>query len=480
MYYLIQRPIAMLGAGVLGLAVLSLLGAHLVEPAYVRTWQAQGYPATLEELNEFYAPVPEEENAALLYMEASARVRELPLVGGGPWGGGGLQGGFGGTAGEEMEDWERPHEPLPFVGQGRIPDDLADFPEELRARLREYLALNAESLALVHQAVDLPGVRFPIDLREGSEVHLKHLAPTRHLSRVVSLEVLGNALEEDSAAATRSLLTHLRLGEALAPEPLLISQLVRVAMSGIAWGVLELGLNHVAFEAAELEALQAALQRRGDPVADMERAMVAERVLPISREGWYLFEQDARGYAARAELGDLRFWATGLARRFGMGYAIERSALLQGYRGLSAAAAEFQDYEAWEKPLDGLPPGEWQEVGTLAQLLIPAQTRIWAASLRAEAQMRLAETAVAIERYRLAEGRIPETLEALTPTYLEAVPRDPFGPDTLQYRREGQDYLLYSFGDNRQDGGGVERWQDAEAWDVVFRVGIPAPEREVE
>ena len=66
----------------------------------------------------------------------------------------------------------------------------------------------------------------------------------------------------------------------------------------------------------------------------------------------------------------------------------------------------------------------------------------------------------ALERYKLASGRYPETLDALVPQFIGKLPHDIIGGKPLHYRRTGDGkFVLYSIGWNEKDDGGV----------VVFR-----------
>jgi hypothetical protein len=64
--------------------------------------------------------------------------------------------------------------------------------------------------------------------------------------------------------------------------------------------------------------------------------------------------------------------------------------------------------------------------------------------------------ACGLERYRLAHGQYPETLEALVPQFAEKLPHDIIGGQPLMYHRtaEGR-FVLYSVGWNGKDDGGV-------------------------
>jgi hypothetical protein len=64
--------------------------------------------------------------------------------------------------------------------------------------------------------------------------------------------------------------------------------------------------------------------------------------------------------------------------------------------------------------------------------------------------------ACGLERYRLAHGQYPETLEALVPQFAAKLPHDIIGGQPLKYHRtaDGQ-FVLYSVGWNEKDDGGV-------------------------
>lgn len=74
----------------------------------------------------------------------------------------------------------------------------------------------------------------------------------------------------------------------------------------------------------------------------------------------------------------------------------------------------------------------------------------------AQGSVDLARTAIALERYRLARGAVPESLDALTPQCIAKVPHDAISGQALKYRRESDGlFLLYSVGWNETDDGGV-------------------------
>ena len=74
---------------------------------------------------------------------------------------------------------------------------------------------------------------------------------------------------------------------------------------------------------------------------------------------------------------------------------------------------------------------------------------------RAQASVDLARVAIALERFRRANGSFPSSLDVLAPDFLQKVPHDIVTGEPLHYRQtnDGQ-FLLYSVGWDVKDNGG--------------------------
>jgi len=73
----------------------------------------------------------------------------------------------------------------------------------------------------------------------------------------------------------------------------------------------------------------------------------------------------------------------------------------------------------------------------------------------AEAYRRLTLVALAVYEYRQQHGDLPETLEALCPDYLEALPSDPMTDGSLGFVRQGDAPRIYSAGLDGVDNNGA-------------------------
>jgi hypothetical protein len=90
-----------------------------------------------------------------------------------------------------------------------------------------------------------------------------------------------------------------------------------------------------------------------------------------------------------------------------------------------------------------------------ARLLLPALNKVVIKYAFAQVTVDEAALACALERYHLANGQYPETLDALEPKFIKSVPKDAVSGEALKYHRtDDGNFLLYSVGWNGTDDGG--------------------------
>jgi hypothetical protein len=84
-------------------------------------------------------------------------------------------------------------------------------------------------------------------------------------------------------------------------------------------------------------------------------------------------------------------------------------------------------------------------------------TKTWQTTAHNQTLVTEAQIVCALERYHLAHDEYPETLDTLTPQFIEKIPYDIIGGQPLHYRRTNDgNFLLYSIGWNETDDGGQE------------------------
>ena len=93
--------------------------------------------------------------------------------------------------------------------------------------------------------------------------------------------------------------------------------------------------------------------------------------------------------------------------------------------------------------------------------------------------LRSLAAACAVERYRMAHGRLPATLEDLVPAFLLSVPTDPLTGKPLCYKpSESSSYLIYGTGWDQTDNAGSSvsaltglssRFENQADWGVLVK-----------
>lgn len=143
------------------------------------------------------------------------------------------------------------------------------------------------------------------------------------------------------------------------------------------------------------------------------------------------------------------------------------------------------------KPFDEQWPEIQAEIKRLAheplyvRLLATAIDHCYRAQREAITMLRCMRTGVALERYRRDQGRWPDQLAELVPTYLPLVPLDTMDRLPLKYRRTASGVIVYSIGPDEVDNSGtLKRWspnlagsdRGIELFDPAQRRAAPPPE----
>jgi hypothetical protein len=99
--------------------------------------------------------------------------------------------------------------------------------------------------------------------------------------------------------------------------------------------------------------------------------------------------------------------------------------------------------------------GRFSPFKFLSAIAIPAYQEATQVLAYNQALANEAQIVCALERYHLAHGEYPATLDTLAPQFIEKIPHDIIGGQPLRYRRtEDGKFLLYSVGWNETDDAG--------------------------
>jgi len=401
--------------------------------------RAAGYPVTCTELDQWYKIPPNVENAAYTFMDAFSCYKK----------------------------WDKEKaEPLPLVGRAKLPARTEPLAEETKALIVQYVVDNNEALKLLHASAAIEHCRYPIDLNAGFETLLPNLSEIRIGVFLLNLEAVLHAENRDSKSAIRSVKSCFGISRSLAKEPVRISQLVRSACLSRAATIIEYCINRIKFTNEQLLELIESV-RSSERISGMFYAFIGERCNGIS-----FFK--APGSVDPDLIGGVPFRPVlALYKAIGMTDSdaiiyldlmdeyikIYQLPLHQRQKAAEVVDAKFQSTSKFH---------------VLLYVIMPALSRTTIIDTRNTAQLLTTRIGLAIERYRLAAGKLPDELAELVPAYLDAVPMDPFDGNELRYKKLGVGFVVYSIGEDLIDDGGKERptgkKEKGESWDVTFIV----------
>jgi len=390
-----------------------------------------GEPTSASELNQFFALPNRNQDATQLWLDGLALIensafnddsQELPIIGPGP--------------------------DIPLPGQPWAQLEASE----------EFLDKYGEAMAKFHQAADIGGrARYEIDFEKGFSGLLPMVNHQRTIARLLALEANVRAHRGDAHGAAQSVQALFAATRAQEAEPLLMSQLVRVAIDGMAVDQTQRLISSVNLADDDLVMLQNEL-RSIRFQAGQTRALIGERAMGIE-----IFRNPSKhgsNVRFRIFIGDtdLAFYLQ-TTRRW---IAASREPFPAALDAAQKIKREFQSET--QSPIN-------QAHFALTAQLLPAFSASMQATARGDAGNLAMDAAIAVQRFRKANGKLPQSLDELVPDYLPSVPLDPFDGQPLRYViDEAGAFRVYSLGRNRTDEGGV---LDDVRLDEVFSIKQP-------
>ena len=283
------------------------------------------------------------------------------------------------------------------------------------------------------------------------------LAELKRCTQVLQLRAVAELADGQSAKALEDVKLLLYLNNSLRSSPFLISHLVRIAIVAIGLHPIWEGLAEHKWSDEQLVALDAELAKM-DFLADYEFAMRGERAFAIES-----FENQRRTREIISPGPNT------------VDYITNKLTLLPSAFFYQNELAFARMHQQWILPLvdtnsrivspdklqlanDAVRAGmkHYSPYKVQALMLFPAISSAVRKFTAVQATIDLARVACALERYRLAHGEYPETLDALSPRFIAQVPHDIMNGQPLHYRlANGDSFILYSVGWNEKDDGGT-------------------------
>lgn len=301
------------------------------------------------------------------------------------------------------------------------------------------VAKNQAVLVRLRQA---SGKACVVPMRSRSDVSVFDLDYTRDLARLLSGEADVKAAEGDFAGAFSASLDILQMGQDFSQNGGLIQELLVQAIQAIA---------HVSM-LANIEKLPAA---DCDRVANRLQGLLKARIpyIQFLKEDCYSSLEtlaNRRGDESESQLNlsstgqEAPGWEKYVGRIYWHAQRDRNLHELEDYS--KALIAEEQKPYAARKPVPA-------PTSAFASILAPEAARSHPMFDVMDVRNRLFLIVLKIRSYRLKQGHLPATLDALG--IESSLLMDPFSEHLLVYKPQGADYLLYSVGMDLKDNGGI-------------------------
>lgn len=360
------------------------------------TLRAAGCPTSMAELDERNKLPETAQNAADLYQRAFAAFVTLA----------------------ERTD-------IPLFARDALPERGAPLPDEMATAISQYLVTNRECLSLLREAGDVADCWYERDLEE----LMPNPRGLRSCAFLLRLNAIFQAYRGDADVALLSIRDGMRLADSLRRAPVLVTHLVRMNLHAVAIEAFERTLSATSYTDRQLKDTDELLATI-DHSLDLGEALVGERAFLIETHRTLPPDDSSLShkllirlpYVQRMGLIDCLDYiddSIEASRLPGPQRLAKFQEMAKGVDRLSLTHMTIKDVAKWTTPLI-------------------------ATDLRFRTRLSWARTALAVERYRLATGNVPDRQEQLVPRHMENVPTAPFDGRPICYRRTDRGYILYS------------------------------------
>jgi hypothetical protein len=281
------------------------------------------------------------------------------------------------------------------------------------------------------------------DKPDAQSALMAHFTLSKWLFRFLSLHAQAELVLGRTDQALNDILVMFRVDDGLKDEPLLISQLVRMANVATLLQPIGEGLAEQRWADGQLRVLQERLQKT-DLIASSVLGLYGERDICSNRRSHSMGYMVPPGWDRLEQINLCRGFQEAVFSRINL-----------AAREVNPSVNHSIDL-AFQKSRAGPGFGALLHHNLVAAMTLPVFSRVPQKAALAQSEVDMGALACALERYRLAQGQYPEDLNALVPRFVALLPHDIINGQPLKYRRtdHGQ-FILYSVGWNEKDDGGV-------------------------
>jgi hypothetical protein len=340
---------------------------------------------------------------------------------------------------------------------GEFPEDPNEWTVAQWEKLESFLADRQDLLAAIRQLAARGGPLYPLDFEKSFEMELPHLQVVRSFTQLLALDTKAQARAGNWEAVVANIAAQYQFADAVAADPILISQLVGIAIDSIAHDTLRDALPPGILSDAQLRTLLGYLESAPDRERGADALATEMRMVSLA------FDQIRQGELSFVSVELHPVMAQLLSSTLGQTFvSLDEATYLEimapladlAYRPYYEAAPHLDALEQAANDLPFYKP--------LTRMLSPALTRVLLNQARHEAMVDLMRLGLLIEQHHAVQGGYPASLDSLGGRFI-----DPFTGQPYLYLPGDDSFTLYSVGQNLTDDGGVT--VDSTHGDIVWR-----------
>jgi hypothetical protein len=320
-----------------------------------------------------------------------------------------------------------------------------------------------------------PGVRFGEDWARGIlKTKVVSFVSVRETIQMLSTRAIYAAEVGDAAGATAMIERSFQFARAVPSDSSLVCHMIRQACMGLACTVVQRCLNRIQFSDAQLQRILESMPSGTNDIVGTFRVehcttvwvfnevragkRLDDLMLPGTAKPWWKRAAN-RLWRPRNEYNDQDF----------LGYLelmprVIETAALPPRRAIDECRRLFTTYAS-------------NATCEVAQAAIPSWTKAIQTHHEIEAHLEATRAALNVERFRMANGRPPETMAALAPIFTPRAPLDPFDGQPFRFKALNPGYTVYSIGADGVDDGGLAKTNAPvpKNYDITVTVQRPWP-----
>lgn len=447
--------------------IIERLRGQIALTRFKRHLASRGFKLTMA---EFKSPRPTGENGAPAFLRAAQQLRSGSVLATNPPPQMALTPSGRAIVGFREDEW------VEYKVTNRWSDLIAD------------LQKSEPMLEVMRTALAKPILDNDVDLTAGSGTVFVHLTPPKTASQWFAIQAQVSLHEGRNKEALENLIAQCRVTRVLDEDHILISELVRIAISAIArtttWEALQ-AEGWTDADLAQLSQVWQSITFAPNMIHDLEGELIfilseydsmrisnsnvvnsvygMQKFAPPDESDRPWWERAVRLAPGGEKCADFvkeqiycRLWRFAWLDQDELQYLRFMEALLD-----VAHRAESEKSLAAIEPAMGrlLEPGihtsfynnlRYPQVSFFGALANSVKR-----PMRAETERSLILTAIALKRYSLRFGKAPDNLQTLVPEFLSSVPIDYMDGQPIKYRLNPDGTsVLYSVGEDYKDGGG--------------------------